>query len=264
MNTYDRQTFLDNVYYLAKKMNVKIGDLENNVKLSAGYLSKLNNEDNKSNPSIELVCRLAKYFGISVDELLFQKHSDMTKDEEEVLSFINGICNSTKAGKICWQRRSPLYFENLDSDKSGSTALPMVFAKYFPETEEWHNYYNSETYSDFPFVFAGDSFSVSIGTDCTLFLMNVAPIQQRLSGTPHFEFIMVRANKCKTICVSEKGSNTTFRQPLRQLFAVAENSDAHAKPEEPVSIIMKKFLSGEKIEKSDGLDGWDEDADLPF
>jgi hypothetical protein len=42
---FDKRRFLDNVYFLAKLRDIKIGVLEANANLSTGYLARLNKED---------------------------------------------------------------------------------------------------------------------------------------------------------------------------------------------------------------------------
>ena len=57
---YSKKVLMDNIYYLAKKNNITLGKLEELVGLSAGYLSRLNREDNNSNPSIDVVSSFSK------------------------------------------------------------------------------------------------------------------------------------------------------------------------------------------------------------
>ena len=67
---FDKRRFLDNVYYLAKQRDIKIGVLEANANLSTGYLARLNKDDNKSVPSIEVLVSFAEMLDVSMDSCL--------------------------------------------------------------------------------------------------------------------------------------------------------------------------------------------------
>ena len=41
---FDKTIFMNNITYLLKRRNIKIGDLENKIGVSKGYISRINKE----------------------------------------------------------------------------------------------------------------------------------------------------------------------------------------------------------------------------
>ena len=86
---FDKRRFLDNVYYLAKLRNIKIGVLEANANLSTGYLARLNKEDNKSVPSIEVLVSFAEMLDVSMDSLINCDLEPMSGNDIYVCEFLD-------------------------------------------------------------------------------------------------------------------------------------------------------------------------------
>ena len=76
---FDRSRLMNNITTLIKEKNIKIGELENSVGISTGYLSKMAKPENESMPGIDLIWKLAEKLGVSVDMLVggdFSKSND--------------------------------------------------------------------------------------------------------------------------------------------------------------------------------------------
>ena len=56
-----------NVYYLAKKKDMKIGDIENKLGVSTGYISRMKNSGN--NIPLKTAYELARILGITMNDL---------------------------------------------------------------------------------------------------------------------------------------------------------------------------------------------------
>ena len=50
---FDRARLMNNINTLIKDKNIKIGELENSIGISTGYLSKMSKADNESMPDME-------------------------------------------------------------------------------------------------------------------------------------------------------------------------------------------------------------------
>ena len=50
---YDKQKLMDNIYFLIQEREIKIGELENEIGVSTGYISRLN-KNPESAVSVEL------------------------------------------------------------------------------------------------------------------------------------------------------------------------------------------------------------------
>ena len=62
---FDRSRLMNNITTLIKEKNIKIGELENSVGISTGYLSKMAKPENESMPGIDLIWKLAEKLGVS-------------------------------------------------------------------------------------------------------------------------------------------------------------------------------------------------------
>ena len=51
---FDRARLMNNINTLIKDKNIKIGELENSIGISTGYLSKMSKADNESMPGIDM------------------------------------------------------------------------------------------------------------------------------------------------------------------------------------------------------------------
>lgn len=101
---YNKKTCIDNIYFLAKKKNLKIGELEAEVGVSAGYLSRLNKEDNKSNPSIDVIAGIANKLGTSVDVLIGEPFAELSSTEEYILRLLAKLQQDSDGDKLVWVR----------------------------------------------------------------------------------------------------------------------------------------------------------------
>ena len=52
---FDRTKLMTNITVLIKERGMRIGELENRVGISAGYISKMTKADNESMPGIDLI-----------------------------------------------------------------------------------------------------------------------------------------------------------------------------------------------------------------
>lgn len=68
-NTRSDVSMYDKVKYLLKKRNAKMLDLEKAMDVSSGYLCRL--EDNFESLSFKYVIKMADFFKMSIDELLY-------------------------------------------------------------------------------------------------------------------------------------------------------------------------------------------------
>ena len=101
---FDKRRFLDNVYYLAKLRDIKIGVLEANANLSTGYLARLNKEDNKSVPSIEVLVSFAEMLDVSMDSLINCDLEPMSGNDIYVCEFLDKLISDTTDNKLIWTK----------------------------------------------------------------------------------------------------------------------------------------------------------------
>lgn len=99
----DKSKLISNINYFINVYDMKIGELEDAIHVSQGYLSKLSKPDNKQLPSIETLANLSTRFGITIDDLLFSSYPKMTKTEHKMNKFLNRLSSKTKDESIDWE-----------------------------------------------------------------------------------------------------------------------------------------------------------------
>lgn len=100
---YDKKTCFENIRTLLKKNpNIKIGQIEKEAGLGLGYMSRLEKENNTTEPSLNFITTAAKMLGVSIDTLLFQNLSELTSTDDFLLKFLEKVIAETKNGTAVW------------------------------------------------------------------------------------------------------------------------------------------------------------------
>ena len=99
---FDRQKFLANIRALIRQRGMKIGELESNVDLSAGYLSRLERDDNKAIPSVDVVWKIANELGVNIELLIEGNFDHSTENIEYIRRFVQSLFDRTVGGELEW------------------------------------------------------------------------------------------------------------------------------------------------------------------
>ncbi len=129
---FDKLICIENIYYLAKLKGIRIGELEKKAGVSAGYLSRINRDDNTASPSIECLTAIASELDVTLDFLLGVVLGQLTPTDRYVLKFINKLTERTVNGDIDWEHYSPtqLYSKIVVEDKSYTIKVPLLSVEY--------------------------------------------------------------------------------------------------------------------------------------
>lgn len=103
----ERDRCISNIYLLAKKQGIRIGDLENSCKVSIGYLARLRQDPKKPLPGSDFLFRAAAALGVTVDSLMSCDYRIATDEEVYLQKFVSQLITDSYKKKIVW---------NLDSD----------------------------------------------------------------------------------------------------------------------------------------------------
>ena len=136
MAFYDRKLLLSNINVLKERIGVKTGDLESNAGVSPGYFSRLNKEDSKASPSIEVICVVAANLGVTVDDLLTVDFSKMNPTQEYLLSFMNKMIDDTKQDNVYWSKETAEELNSLEPDYDGYVSHPLFGVETYKDWAE--------------------------------------------------------------------------------------------------------------------------------
>ena len=128
---FDNSFLVSNINYLAKKDNLRIGDLEKLLGISAGYISRTAKENSAKKLSIDVVWKIAKLFETDFSALLETDIQIPNTNTEMAAKFLQKVYKQTEEGTIEWINNGGVECELDDS----INAVGLV-------TEEDESYYS--------------------------------------------------------------------------------------------------------------------------
>lgn len=120
---FDKVKLMNNINALIKERGLKIGELENELKVSTGYISRMSKPENETMPSVDFVWKIASKLQVSVDFLIDGDYTNATDNLDFMAKFIHTLIDETDAMNMDWQR-----FSNPDTliDTYAMPELPMI------------------------------------------------------------------------------------------------------------------------------------------
>ena len=115
MSNFNRALFGRNIKYLAEQKNIKIGALEEEVKVSAGYFSRLANEYGKTSSLImDVICGVADILKVSVNTLISTDLTGLTPNERFLSTFFDKVEKDSSQEIIHWDCQTKERLCNVD------------------------------------------------------------------------------------------------------------------------------------------------------
>lgn len=264
MKSFDKKICLANIYYLAKEKNIKIGDLETAAGVSVGYLSRINKEDNETNPSIDFISKVAESLNTGIDTLINVDLSGLTPTERYLISFMEKLKRDTSADKLDWERSSADSLNRMECDCNGDVYHPLFRYETFLERGETEYpeevsrvVFVSQTYDCHTHI-NDDCFSLKLKNDTTLYLMDICKSVYRRNESGVFAreiWIHRPAVGAQFLCSNiEMGSLSAL---VDELYFIVKESSKHPKIKKELQAIIDAFMA------DDFTDDSDNDA-LPF
>lgn len=160
LGDFNNTFLIKNINYLLNMHKLSIGDLENALCLSAGYISRTAKKDSKKKMSIDVVWKISKIFDIDIYSLISRDLSMPKKGIDLIADFVDKLINDTMKGDVCWENEGgyacylnqkyidiglikekdeqcSLYISNhLNSDKEWKLSKDIFTYKYFSEDKD--------------------------------------------------------------------------------------------------------------------------------
>lgn len=108
---FDNGTLMRNLSFLLKKYNMKMGDLEKILGISAGYISRTAKENSAKKLSIDVVWKIAALFEISIDKLINDDISELTGNMGMLVNFMDRLLHQTECVDIEWENLGGIHGE---------------------------------------------------------------------------------------------------------------------------------------------------------
>ena len=163
---FDKKQCIENIYAIAKKRGIKIGELEEKAGVSKGYLSRINKDENNAVPSIELLDSISRQLKVGIDYLVNFSDKELSPNEQFVYQFVDGLMQKTISGKLEWLYETQSV---LDADNNASVKNPLVSITklYAEDVDVWYDthVYHSTIYGDGWVKVAGNCYYTEISTN---------------------------------------------------------------------------------------------------
>jgi len=188
---FNKQLMLDNISFLLKESEKKIGELEAEAGVSAGYISRISKEGN-TKPGIEFIMKVASSLNTSIDTLLNVDLAGMTPTERYLASFLEKLNKDTLDDKLDWNRESADSLNRAETDINGNTDHPLLSYETFYEEGECEYpdevsrvVFVSHSFDCRTFI-NGDCFNLRLKNGTILYLMTISKSVHRVNDPNAF------------------------------------------------------------------------------
>lgn len=129
-NEFNRQQVLDNISELLQLQSRRVGDLEQALGVSTGYISRLAKRDNESALSAEFVWRAAQFFNVTMDSLVQSRFARDDQMISYVGKFLNRLFSKTDTGELTWV---PIHINDINSMLMGNLEMEYPVVSFMGE-----------------------------------------------------------------------------------------------------------------------------------
>lgn len=233
---FNNGILVKNIAFLLKKYDLRMGDLEKVLGISAGYISRTAKENSAKKLSIDVVWKIAELFGISVDKLIGDDISELNGNIGMLVDFMEKLRHQTECVDIEWDNLGGVH-EKTDEqfDQLGlfnrDTDGAILYAA--PERNPKVKFYLAD---DVIGTYNVDEFRQMI----------IIPFHAEKDHTVHYDFMFVWSTRDSETDAREK-IFYSYDEPFGTLDRYAEALYREAKEhfmDVPVSADMRKFISG--------------------
>lgn len=245
MPKFDKKLCLNNIYYLAKERNIKIGDLESKAEISTGYFSRLNKDDNKTSPSIDVLCSVADDLKISLDSLISVDFSTLTEDETLIIKFIDTLKRNLNSRKDHWEQEK-LHVVMHHDDYKIPFKHPLLSEKketYF--SSNLKTVYNSFFYPEATTHLIDDIFYLEISYLKTLFLSRIGAVgnDKNPEEVTGYEIYITKGEEIFPVCCAYEKWSPTLYDILKGLYNSIKESTSRTVISKDVRQTLDSYIN---------------------
>ena len=233
----DKSQLYSNIKYKITEKNLKIGEVETKAGMTAGYLSKLQKDESKTNNILDFIVNVAKLLDVSIDSLIHVDYASLTNAEEYFANFLDKLIRDTLAEELQWERES---FESFDAFDFQSQHPLFKFVDPGPYEFKKMSYNSLFTPGA---QILSDCFNVKIKSR-RLYLMNVLISQSISAKELYFVQWDTGYEEPVVIKICQIDTNSPLNELAEDLVMTARESSTHIKLEDAAKAIIDDFMSG--------------------
>lgn len=103
LGAFDNTILAKNIIYLVKKNGMRVGELEEFLGISAGYISRTAKEDSKKKMSIDVVWKIARLFDTDIRTLTETQMWVSRSNTDLLIKFLDRLYEDTKDNYFSWE-----------------------------------------------------------------------------------------------------------------------------------------------------------------
>lgn len=252
MANFDKYCCFRNIRELLKDSDLRLGTIEKEAGCQPGYMSRLEKEDNTTDPSMEFVATAAKMLKVPVDVLLSGDLSDMTDAEKYLLEFVNQLIEDTKSCYLDWKLETEFYlsYELKPDPETHKLKHPFLFR--YEDVEE--NFYASKFSNLETIDFRGNSYHCYLPkSDVTVYLLSIEDTDE-YNRELFYDFYLVRDDD-DSYDITPICSSRDIRQGLATkvelLYAWVEKRASHVHIDYDVVQTLNKYMASRYYSKQE-------------
>ncbi|WP_279002421.1 helix-turn-helix domain-containing protein [Acidaminococcus fermentans] len=274
MEQFNSKTLFDNIEFLIKSENRKIGEVESAAGVSAGYISRTS-KDGGSKPGIDFIMNIAKALHVSIDTLLTVDIASMTPTERYLVSFLEKLEQDTAHDLLAWNRETKEKLNDLDFDRNEYVDHPLFSVHFFPEDrggpypEQIPRAVFISNAFDVNTLINGDCFNLRMKNGAQLYLMNISDAEKHSNASEAnaIEVWMDIAGEQPQFLCSDHG-NSKLKDLIENLYASIVESTKHPKVKKDVRYIIDSFMKNDNEDDpqddNENTSGINLDDPIPF
>ena len=263
---FNKNLLLDNIVYLVKERNLKIGEVETQAGVSPGYISR--NRDGNTKPGIEFIINIANVLNIGIDTLLFVDLSALTPTEKYLIGFLKKLNKDTSEDKLNWNIEKQGYLNNLETDYEGQIDHPLF--QYgtiygpgetgYPEVLGGHVYFNSASFGE-DTIIGDECYNLRLKNGTILYLMCVEKEKPGTTGADSAKEIWMFKPYSGSEYICSNDSSMPFSHLVDSLYSAVKENSRHPKVKQEIKYVIDAFM---KDDLNDDLPADMMSDDLPF
>lgn len=233
---FDNGILMKNLAFLLKKYNLKMGDLEKILGISAGYISRTAKENSTKKLSIDVVWKIADLFEISVDKLISDDISELSGNIGMLVDFMDKLHRQTECVDIEW--------DNWGGTRGETDERFDQLGLFTKEEDGSVRYSAPDRNPEVRFLLADDVIGTYSVDEFRQLI--IIPFRVEKKAEIHYDFMFVWATTDSETYAREKVFYS-YDEPFGTLDHHAEALYREAKEhfmDVPVSSDMRKFITG--------------------
>ena len=249
---FDRKLLFDNITFLVKRAGLKIGEVEQNAGVSAGYIARTT-KDGNAKPGIEFIIGMAEQLNVSTDLLLKTDLSKIDANAAYLIGFIEKLIRDTVENRLYWERETAEDLDHLEWDDDGMVNHPLFITDYRTDTGRTV-LFNSRSFS-YRTQIAGDCFNLGLKNGARLYVMYVTTGADGASQEKEIWMDVPRTG-AQYLCGTLSGA--AFATPIENLYSYVAEELKHPSLRPDLKAIIDGFMTdyqgGSVTPKGDKVD----------